>query len=468
LLPAAAVVIPVLVSLAHATTATTVQANPYEPWSLLIYDVFTESVPIMLAGLAIGLVAPAAGLLFVLVYGIGNVAATIVTGELEPVLPALYGRLASLVILWLLVVDIPLVGRRGVEWWIGRGPASRSRRAAAVIAGSLVASSLIVAWSLAAGMLIGVVFLLTGRFGTGPTLRASNTLEVSPWLLFGPATILVVVVLALRYLGKVVPLALDEPRDPPPSRARRYLLRVSNLAMVLILLSGMLHKVIDLVILAAALVLGRPLARAILRSTGLARPLARVPWQLRLVAGGAAAMAFSVAFIRVIGNSDVSRWFNAVIAVAISFVLIEVFLEADRVARETKDRPDGGSTSEKPAVTAAVLGLVAVLELGAFVLPGTTFADAYGDLADTFWLIAGLAAGSAAFLAALADRAVFGPGPEERHRGEPDPGLPPPPPPYFPTPKGWPRDPITGEPWDGLGPYPRNPNTGEPIQPGPS
>ena len=53
LLPAAAILIPLLASAAHATTAAYAQGDPYDPWTLLIYDVFTESVPFMLAGLAV-------------------------------------------------------------------------------------------------------------------------------------------------------------------------------------------------------------------------------------------------------------------------------------------------------------------------------------------------------------------------------------------------------------------------------
>jgi len=149
-LPAAAVLIPLAASVGTATTPPFAQGDPYDPWTVLLYDVFTESVPFMLAGLAVGLLSPAAGVLFVIAYAIGNTAATMITGELEPPLPALYGRFASFAVLWLLVVEIPIFGRQMIERLRGAGTPARGR-ARALFIGAALASAAILAWALSAG-----------------------------------------------------------------------------------------------------------------------------------------------------------------------------------------------------------------------------------------------------------------------------------------------------------------------------
>ena len=434
LLPAAAILIPLLASAAHATTAAYAQGDPYDPWTLLIYDVFTESVPFMLAGLAIGLVAPSAGLLFVLAYGAGNIAATVVTGELEPPIPALYGRVASLVVLWLLVGEIPLLARTATERWRGRSAPIR-RRAAALFGGWLFASALTVAWSLAAGLLIGVVFLLTAAFGTGPTLRATNTLEVSAYLFFIPAAVITFVLLATRYRGPNAPLAIDEPAGRVPSPRRRLIQRGIGLALAVVALSGTLHKEIDLLVLVVGLALARPVARWILRATKLARPLARVFWPIRLAAAAAIGFAFSFAFISAFYNVEISRWFYAIVAIVVSFVVIEIAMEADNVALEAGPTVADEAT---PAVVPVVTSLVAGLMLLTAMAPAIVSADAFGDLIDTAIWVATNSILASAILAAMLFGAMFGSGDKPPEVKKP----PPPNNPYARKPSGPPPVPF--------------------------
>lgn len=409
LLPAAAILIPLLASAAQATTPPFAQGDPYDPWTLLLYDVFTESVPFMLAGFAIGMLAPAAGLLFVLAYGLGNIAATVITGELEPPLPALYGRFASLVVLWLLVGEIPLLGRAIVERWRGTG-APFGRRARSVFAGWLVASAMAVAWSLSAGLLIGVVFLLTSPFGAGPTLRATNTLEVSAYLFFLPAVVLAFFLLAIRYRGRSAPLAIDEPARPEPSLLRRRFQLAIGLALTVVALSGTLHKEIDLVVLVGGLALARPAARWTLRATKLARTLARIPWHVRVAGAAALGLAFSFAFLTAFNNVDISRWFYAIVAIVVSFFIIEIALEADSVERASTPRDVGAAEDGSPAVASVVTMLVVSLLALTAMAPAVTFADAFGDLIDTAVWVAANSTLCAAALAAMLLGAMLGSG----------------------------------------------------------
>lgn len=449
LLPIAAVLIPTLASVGQATTGPFVQGDPYDPWTLVLYDVFTESIPFMLVGLVIGLLSPAAGVLFVLAYAAGNLVVTTISGELEPPLPALYGRFASFIILWLLVVEIPLFARSTIERSRGHDAPLRGRFTA-LLTGWLLAMAATLAWALSAGLLIGVVFWLTRGFGSGPTLRATNTLEVSAHLFVIPAAILAFILLAVRYRGRQAPLAINEPADAPPSRFGRLARQGLGIAMAFVVLSGTLHQVIDVVVLLGGLVLARPLARLALRATGLAGPIARLPVVIRLGGAGAVAFAFSYGFLSVFYGVEISRWFYGIIAIVVSFFVLQVALVAEEIEG---DRPPKGSEAggaERSPVATTVTSLLLALLLGTFALPATVFADAFGDLGDTAFFIATNGLLGAAIGAAMLYGALMGgdkaPPPEKKQPPPPinpyarKPGGPPPTPFGKPPPKAPPRD----------------------------
>ena len=112
ILPALAIALPLLLGLGHLS-----RGGPWtytldvDPWTVRIYDVFTESIPFMVAAAALGMASPAAGVLLVGAYGVSDLLVTIVTGELQPLLGATVGRFVSYLVLWLLVVEVPLMGR---------------------------------------------------------------------------------------------------------------------------------------------------------------------------------------------------------------------------------------------------------------------------------------------------------------------------------------------------------------------
>jgi hypothetical protein len=417
LLPLSAVLVPLVFSIGTATTEPFVQADPYDLFNFLIYDVFTESIPFMLLGIAVGFLSPAAGVLFVVAYGIGNVAATIVTNELDPLLPALYGRFASCVILWLLVVEIPLTSRAGFER-LSRGMAARGHLIA-IGGASLLATLLLSAFAVTAAMLVGVVFWLTRSWGSGPTLRASNTLEVSPEVLIVPAAILAVLLLYLRYPSPDAPFGSAEPAGPPPSPAQRAIRYGISVGLALTLLAGAMSQVIDLVVLVVGLILGRPIAQAILRATRLAAPLARIPWLPRVGLGAAVSIAFSGALLSLLGYPEISRWFPVVVAIAGSYVILQIMLEADQVAAAV------GSPHARPDAAVAVgsgLAVLSFMQLSAFALPAPVFADAFGDWRDTAFIIGMIIAPGAAMSAAMLMGQLAG-GLEEDKPGKSPPGY---------------------------------------------
>ncbi|MGH2358361.1 MAG: hypothetical protein ACRDGJ_10175, partial [Candidatus Limnocylindria bacterium] len=91
LLPGVAILVPAVVMALHASTVPYDQPVP-DSFTLVIAEVYTESLPVMAAMLAIGLVAPAAGALAVVVYAAGDLVLAIVRGQLDPPHWALLAR----------------------------------------------------------------------------------------------------------------------------------------------------------------------------------------------------------------------------------------------------------------------------------------------------------------------------------------------------------------------------------------
>jgi len=234
-----------------------------------------------------------------------------------------------------------------------------------------------------------------------------------------PAAILTLLLLGVRYRGASAPLTSDEPADADPSRTMRRVRQSVAVAMGFVVLSGTLHQVIDVVVLLGGLLLGRPVAIVIVRATGLASSIARIPLPLRLPLAGAGSVAFSLAFLSVFYGVEISRWFYVIVAIVVSFVIFQVALVADDAA-PSRSEPDGGDDkADQPAVATVAGMLVLGLLLSALVFPRAVFADAWGDLADTAFFIAmngavGAAVGAALLMGALAGDDKKAPPPKKK------------------------------------------------------
>ena len=330
LLPALAVGLPVLLAIGHATTLPRTAPPPTpDPTLLIVYDVFTESLPFVLAASLVGLMAPAAGVLLVIVYGITNIGVTVWSGELTPVLPATIGRVTTCLVLWLLVVEIPLLGRGVFEWWSSRDESPGAKRGAALIASALSVGVLSYSWALAAPLLMVGAYLSSGRVPPSLPTQVLERHDAALALSIGMATL---AVFGLRYLGRSahVARANDEPADTSGGAPSRVLYLVS-LGLVMLLLSSVLREPTDVVILLAGLLLARPIGGALLRVTRLAPRLARVAWPIRLIAGFGVALAFAWYFVAIVGASRITPFFTSVVTITICLVIIEVFRAADDV-----------------------------------------------------------------------------------------------------------------------------------------
>jgi hypothetical protein len=361
--------------------------------------VFTESLPVMAAMLTIGLLAPAAGALAVIVFAIGDLGLTVVRGELEPPLWALLARIASYWLLWVLAVEIPLIGRMIAEWRIGDESASPGKRWGAVAVGAVIVAALTWIWAQAAPLLIGVVFRLTTGWG-GPTINAMYPLQLDGNYLVAAAAILGLLLLGLRYLGRqpdLTPLPPDPPSGLTGSPIVGHLVTV---ALTFVVLLGVVTRPIDVVVLLPALLLARPIATYVLRTTGVGPQLARLPMPIRLVVGFAAAVAIGWVIVSILGfQSDLSGFFTMVVALAVGYIVMTFFLAADSAASDgSRDAPVGSGVATTLMLTTGLLLFLA--------LPELVLADNGGDHADG-WPNAAAAALAAAAAGALAAMGAF-------------------------------------------------------------
>jgi hypothetical protein len=389
-LPALAVLVPLVVTALHATTPQGEQPPP-ELLAVVIRDVFTESLPFMAAALALGIVSPAVGALLVVVFGAGNLAVTVLSGELVPILGATFGRLVSYAVLWLLAVEIPMIGRWIAEWTRRSEDAPLARRLSCVAAGAGAIALTVAVWVQAAPMLITVVYWRTAGWGA-VFLAAVQPLQVHGLILVWIGAGVGVAVLGLRYGGARSALS---PRIQPRGAStpgRRLAGIAVSAAVSLALLSGLIHTPIDLAVLLVGLLFARPLGAAIASVSGLARLLAGVPLPVRLVLGIIVTVLLDKAYFSVFLGSDLSRFFHANVAIVLGFLVISVFA-APRPPRT------GATNVVAPSTVARVFVFLAITLAG----PTPVFADNCGDWVDCVGdstRAAFAAAGAAALFAA--------------------------------------------------------------------
>jgi hypothetical protein len=395
LLPGVAVGLPLLVSALHATTPHGFSPPP-DQITMVIADVFTESLPFMALALALGIASPALGVLAVAVYAVSDLAVTVASEELDPILGATFGRVIEYWLLWFLIVTIPLLGRFVTQWQIRDDAASSSRRWSSVLVGAVTVAALTFMWAQAAPLLINVVFTTASMWGS-PTVAAVAALQLSGHFLVVAAAASALLLLAAHFAGHGA--VLDPPVGAQPLILPGGPIAAKLLSAVLAfaLFVGIIKQPVDALILIAGLLLSRPVATLLLRATRLGPPLAGIQWPIRLVIGFAAAAAVDWAFIAIAGYSDVSPFFNMIVAIAIALVVVQFFLVADEVSQRK-------SASIPMAGTVATVALWLWLVLVALAVPAAVLADNGGDHVDG-WAAASAAAGAAAGAAGVAGAA---------------------------------------------------------------
>lgn len=388
-LPGLAVVVPILFAVNHALAP---GFRPISEITFQILDVYTESIPFMIIAAVIGLTAPTLGLLFLTSHMVADlVAAFIQPLELTPLPTAIAGRIVSFWVLYLLVAELPMAVHELARWggWARARMASGLLRVAfATAAGTFFAG----AWGFSATLLVRQVF-------TWSDLK--NTTANAGWPLLStaiPFTVVVgaagFVVLALRYL--LLP-ARTEPEPEAATRGPGTLGKlVYGIVLPLALFSSVIHQPVDAVVLLIAVVAARPISVLILRRARLARPLAAIPRTLRLIGGLALSAGVSFLIISVMGMNfprTMSNFFEMIVAMAVSYVLIRTLLDADGMTSSLADDEPSLAAASGAALTLGVLFWL----FGA----GPVFAD-NTLLRPDGWVAPAAAAGAAAGAGGLA------------------------------------------------------------------
>jgi uncharacterized membrane protein YgcG len=389
-LPGLAILLPILLSIGNATTHKGFwQPDMTTPSALVIYDVFTESIPFTIAAGIIGLCSPAAGAVLTLVYAVGNLAATAWTEELYPLVGVTFGRLVSCLVLWLLVVEIPLMGRGVFEWWSSRDASPRGQRTVAVVAAALSVTALTWIWVQAAPLLIVVQFFRT--FWAQPPYPPFGIIVENGWMVVAAMGLGTLLVFALRYLGASAHVARGDQEPGAMTGGARRWAYAGTMLLALLTLASVIHQPVDALILLAGLLAARPVARAVLRRGRLAPILAAIAPPIRLIAGFGVTLAFAWVFVAVVGPSERTPFFHTVIAIAVGFIILEVFLAADEVAAETQAAAaPPPAAGESPIARAVALGALLYL-----LTPTVARADNFADENDVKGMAAAAAASAA-------------------------------------------------------------------------
>lgn len=321
-LPLLVVVLAGAVSTLHATTSVQ-HVSPHIDWlRLQMDDVFTEAPLFILIAIGIGVFSPPLAVLLVAVFGIFDIAAAALqVDELRPLPGALAGRLVGIWLLWLLVVEIPALGR---VLALSVRRLARSRVAVAALNG-LVTSGLTLLWTQAAAVLIRPA-ILWSSIPTGARVEHIQPIQVGGIIFAIVAGAIAAAVAFARGPSLLLsPVAPRSPSQPGPwsipvTVGRRLLVA----GLLTVGLGGLMTTPLDAAVLFVALAGARPLGSFIARNTAVGVLLARLTPIVRI--GLAIGLVFVVASLTVGagGLKGVSEFFSVIAAVAVGLFVIEL------------------------------------------------------------------------------------------------------------------------------------------------
>ena len=438
--PVLVVVLCVVVSIFHATSTLSTFSGSTDWFRLSADDVFTDAVAFVLLAILVGTTSPTLGAFLTLVFGILDLAAASVQrNELTPLPWALMGRLVGLWLLWLLVVEIPVLGR-GLALATPR--VARSRPILAVLVG-LTTGLLFWIWTIATPVLIRPVF--TWSDNGQPQLASIVPLQ-QDGLVFAVVAGLAALVGALLRGPRGLMDAPVRPEAPAPTRAPGrtpgWVRRIAVAGLLTIGLGGVIASPLDAVILFVALAGATPFARIIADRTPVGAFVHVVPPLGRYLAGAVIVLVVSSLLMPpLVALGGPTEFFPLIVVIVLGIFVMEVATTA------------GSGTGRRPPLPATTIGIAAglttFLVLTGLLLPGVVLADNCSGLGDCFPQVFAAALAAAAVPALLAAASKSPPPPPEETPPPPpayppdyDPGPPdetPPPPPDYPP--DWPPPP---------------------------
>jgi hypothetical protein len=351
-----------------------------------VEHVYTSSYPFLAAALLVGLLSPALGVLLVVVHSLFDLATY---PSLSLAWPA---RLIADWLLWLLVVEIPLV-LRAAEPDVSRIASGFGRPVSLVIMAALGAA-LVIVWAL------GIPLLIRPLFSWGPlnapTDPVLDIVQRSHTLL--ALTAAVATLAGIRAREAWQGAAPAAPADSSPASVPGPARPLIRSALLIVAFGGMISKVWDVMILAGAIAVAPAATRAIARRPAIRELLHRTPRVVRFL--GAFAVTYVLAQLVTMltfRSVRVSEYFPLVLAAGIGLVVFRVILDADDVSVA----PDGPAASSPGPVTRTLM-------IAAFVMlvPRALLANNCGSRDDCF----GTAVAAGAAAAGVAAAGGFGSG----------------------------------------------------------
>jgi hypothetical protein len=387
-----------------------------------VNQVYTESLIFLVLAVAIGMVAPAAGVLLVLLHGAADLARALfdpyASAGQYGAIGTIAGRLISFYLLWLLVVEIPVVGRMvpAVVMDSDRPANLNARRLVAIGSTGVAVGLMTWIWTQAAGLLIRPVFTWSGL--SSPTYDAIANLQVNGMLIVLVAAGLAAAMGILR-LQKPSGEALGDPSftefedfdldqfEAEPSEGLGLIGQLGRHVLAVFLLGGLMTGFLDLAIIGGVALLSQPVASRVLRNDRLRKLLRGIPWVMRFVAGFG--LTFVIGYvINTVRYEPLagSEFFPLVLTVAFGLLIFQVLLSDLNTDEDGEEDEPGGSAEAAGGAIGAALVIFAVGAMLQLAFPSTAFADNCSGLFDCNQTIGAAAAAAAGAAAAAAGAAA--------------------------------------------------------------
>lgn len=402
---------------------------------LALADTYLEIPIFLLLAILIGQALPSLAVVFVLVFGVLDIAvAATQPQELTPVPWAFAGRLVAIWALWLLVVELPVFGRSLAGSW--RAISGNRGAVAALLV--LTAGAFTWFWTQAAPILVRPMFVWSDL--GAPAVAAVRPVQEGG-AVFAVWAVAVAGGVAMIHLRAGIPLLGPEAATAQAAPRVQVILRALVAgAVITVSLGGLIATPLEAAVIFAAVAGSGPLAQLVADRTVLGYAVRVTPPPIRYVA--AAGVSIGVCWLVVgqlyqvnlranIGPPH-NEFFSVVFAIAVAFFLVALVTT-----------PSSGVQQRRagPASTAITMSVLAIgLQALILATPVTAFADNCASLNDCWDTVkwTALAASALPFLMAyrmLTTDSSF------RHKNPPPPpdrDLYPPPPPWKKDPYMWP------------------------------
>lgn len=292
-----AVAYPIVASIAHALGSATFGVADLSFAIRPTFDVvYAESLTFILAGIGLALISPALGALFMAVFVPADLVAAYYSGEIQNTgiqvpFTGLLGRLASLGLLWIAVVELPIRARDALVGWAARHDRDPTTLSLA-IGYALIASLLVFIWSTSIGFFVQVAYTW-GPLQVPSNLASDPTWYYWPLLVVGTAIAAIIgVVLPRPLAGGLGYLQLEEPASRPTLAGTIGRQVIASLVLA-VLAGALITGVAEGLVVIGGLLLAGPGLTLALRGIPTPRSLANVPSSLRWVLAIAVAAGLS-------------------------------------------------------------------------------------------------------------------------------------------------------------------------------